>query len=182
VGNTVGISVGSIVVGMLVVGRFVVGLAVTVDGLDDDAAGLRVVAEGVLVGIPTGGEVDVGDLVTGLDVGVPLNGGGGGGGRGETVVGLDDVGLSVVGVADGALVVGIDVGNDDGGLVGLNDGVFVGVVVGDRVEGADVGMDVGDFVGLAEGFEDVGLIVVGLSVGGLVGAAVGIDVGDLVGL
>jgi hypothetical protein len=37
----VGISVGSIVVGMLVVGRFVVGLAVTVDGLDDDAAGLR---------------------------------------------------------------------------------------------------------------------------------------------
>jgi hypothetical protein len=58
----------------------------------------------------------------------------------------------------------------------------VGVVVGDRVEGADVGMDVGDFVGLAEGFEDVGLIVVGLSVGGLVGAAVGIDVGDLVGL
>ena len=99
------------------------------------------------------------------------------------LVGLDDVGLSVVGVADDGALVGIDVGNDDdGGRVGLKDGVFVGVVVGERVEGADVGMDVGDFVGLADGLEDVGMSVVGFSDGGLVGDAVGENEGDLVGL
>ena len=157
-----------------VVGRLVVGLA-------DDDAGLSVIGfpEGVLVGIAVGGGgVAVGDFV---DVGLDDEGGGG-----ETAVGLDDVGLSVVGVADDGVLVGIDVGNDDGRLVGLKDGVFVGVVVGDRVEGADVGMDVGDFVGLVDGFadglEDVGLSVVGFSDGGLVGDAVGENEGDLVGL
>ena len=152
-----------------VVGRLVVGLA-------DDDAGLSVIGfpEGVLVGIAVGGGVAVGDFV---DVGLDDEGGGG-----ETAVGLDDVGLSVVGVADDGALVGIDVGNDDGGLVGLKDGVFVGVVVGERVEGVDVGMDVGDFVGLAVGLEDVGLSVVGFSDGGLVGDAVGENEGDLVGL
>ena len=154
----------------------VVGLLVV--GLADDDAGLSVIGfpDGVLVGIAVGGGgVAVGDFVV---VGLDDEGGGG-----ETAVGLDDVGLSVVGVADDGALVGIDVGNDDdGGRVGLKDGVFVGVVVGERVEGADVGMDVGDFVGLADGLEDVGMSVVGFSDGGLVGDAVGENEGDLVGL
>jgi hypothetical protein len=101
---------------------------------------------------------------------------------GYSVIG-DCVGRDVSGEA-----VGLEIGEDEGLLVGLEEGDVLGDVVGDVLglevgeddgllvglsDGAVVGVVVGDFVGSVRDGNWVGLEVCGTPVGALVGEIVG---------
>jgi hypothetical protein len=95
-------------------------------------------------------------------------------------LGAEDVGSVVEGLEVGwneGDMVGLGIGSDEGIILGLEVGADVGVMLG-----LEVGADVGDVVGLEVGADvgdEVGLEV-GADEGDVVGLNVGADVGDVV--